>query len=433
MGVKINKIFQPLYTSKKRYFLLTGGRGSLKSSTVHDFIARLTYERGHGVLFTRYTMTSAELSIIPEFQMTLERLKIEQDFHITRNVVTNKRTGSFIYFSGIRAHGKDQTGKLKSIAGITTWVVEEGEDFNDENAFNVIDDSIRTAEKQNRVIWIQNPTTRQHFIYKRFIKPSSRKRMMMGYDVTVSNHPKIEHIHTTYHIAEKLGYLSKDWLDKAEEAKRRLEEQIVEIRNTSNSGDVRSKIKEAIYGSHYYLNYIGGWLERAKGAIFVNWIEGEFDESVIKCYGMDYGYYPDPLALIEVGVDKKRRRIYVREKIYATGVDDVGEALEGAKVGYYNMIVADTSEPRTTRRLRKRGFNVVKAVKEKIADDIREINTWVIVVDPESENIKMELNEYKWNDKKASIPIDAFNHLLDAMRYAFNRLVKGKRSKVVVS
>ncbi len=74
-GVKINKVYNPLYTSDKRYFLITGGRGSLKSTTIHDFVSRLTYQIGQGILFTRYTMTSAEKSIIPEFKETLKKLK----------------------------------------------------------------------------------------------------------------------------------------------------------------------------------------------------------------------------------------------------------------------------------------------------------------------------------------------------------------------
>ena len=63
---RVKKIYSTLYTSKKRYFFITGGRASLKSTNVQEFIARLTFEQGHGVLFTRYTMTSAAKSISPE-------------------------------------------------------------------------------------------------------------------------------------------------------------------------------------------------------------------------------------------------------------------------------------------------------------------------------------------------------------------------------
>ena len=164
---KIDEAFKPLYTSKKRYFFITGGRGSLKSTSVHDFISRLTYEEGHGVLVTRYTMASAEKSIIPEFKIVATRNGSIKDFDITQSKITNKITGSFILFSGIKTNSGDQTANLKSLAGITTWIIDEGEDFKDEKTFDDIDDSIRTNEKQNRVIWIQNPTTYEHFIYKR--------------------------------------------------------------------------------------------------------------------------------------------------------------------------------------------------------------------------------------------------------------------------
>ena len=56
---------------------MSGGRGSLKSHSLHDFILKLTYEKGHGVLFTRYTMTSAKASIIPEFKEAISRLGVD--------------------------------------------------------------------------------------------------------------------------------------------------------------------------------------------------------------------------------------------------------------------------------------------------------------------------------------------------------------------
>ncbi|NIQ16564.1 MAG: PBSX family phage terminase large subunit, partial [Candidatus Dadabacteria bacterium] len=263
---EVDKIFAPLFRSNKRYFLLTGGRASLKSTTVHQFIARLTYQKGHGILFTRYTMTSAEKSIIPEFKVILDRLGITQEFHITKNVITNKKTGSFIYFSGIKTSSGDQTANLKSISGITTWIIEEGEDFNDERAFDVIDDSIRTIDKQNRIIWIQNPSTKTHFIYQRWIKPKNKQVKIHGYNVTISDMPNVEHIHSTYRYA--LKYLDESWIAKKDRWKQ------------------LAKESQNPYKSHYYHNYIGGWLEKAEGVIFENWETGSFDESLNFCYGM---------------------------------------------------------------------------------------------------------------------------------------------------
>lgn len=262
---KINETYKPLFYTTCRVILLTGGRASGKSTVVHHFISLLTFEVGHGVLYTRYTMTSAEKSIIPEFKKIIELNGTIDFFDITHNKITNKRTGSFILFSGIKTSSGDQTANLKSLSGITTWVVEEGEDFNDEDAFDRIDDSIRTNEKQNRVIWIQNPTTQEHFIYKRFIANTQKQIDCEGYKVTVSDHEDVEHIHTTYHIAKE--YLSESFLKKVSD---------LEQNNPKK----------------YYHTFIGGWLDKAEGVIFENWETGNFDTSIPFIYGLDLGFFP---------------------------------------------------------------------------------------------------------------------------------------------
>jgi len=206
MGLTIhnsNKDFQKLYTTDKIYIVLTGGRASRKTYEVHEFIARLTYEKGHGVLFTRYTMVTAEKSIIPEFKGTLQRLGVESDFHITKTHIINKRTKSFIFFTGIKTSSGDQTGNLKSLPGITTWVIEEAEDYKDAQGFRDIDDSIRKDGIQNRVIWVQNPSyADESFFYQRFFKGHEVYNTVTykgrEYEYVTTSHPDVENIHTTY-------------------------------------------------------------------------------------------------------------------------------------------------------------------------------------------------------------------------------------------
>ena len=419
--------FEKLYKSNKRYFFITGGRGSLKSVNAHEFAAKLTFETGHGILFTRYTMKSAETSIIPEFIKVINRLGLGAYFHITKTRVINKTTGSFILFSGIKTNSGDQTANLKSISGITTWIIEEGEDFLDELAFDTIDDSIRTIERQNRVIWIQNPSTKEHFIYKRWILPSNKKIKVEGFDVTVSNVEEVEHIHTTYRIAEKEGYLVQSWLDKAHKSIKKMED---EIFTTTKSWDkskeeLEHKVRIIKHTCHYYYNYIGGWLEKAVGVIFDNWIEGEFDSSIPFLHALDYGYSPDPLAVGTIALNERRKRIYVKDRIYATEVNDIPAALEEVGVMKKELIVCDTNEKRTTAAIKKKGYNIQRAIKNSVAEDIREIKQYLIIVDPSSSNFKAELNNYAWNDKKASIPIGEYNHLMDGMRYGYRRLKYG--------
>ena len=395
--LKINKVFKPLYTSKKRYFLVTGGRGSLKSTTVHDFACRLTYEVGQGIMITRYTMTSAEKSIIPEFKETLIRNGSINNFHITRDRAINLLTGSFVLFTGIKTSSGTQTANLKSLAGITTWVIEEGEDFDDEKAFDTIDDSIRSNLKQNRVIWIQNPSTREHFIYKRWLEKSNRNEDVKGYPVTVSNHEDVEHIHSTYHIAEQ--YLSKSFLKKAEDSK-------------------ESK------PNWYYHNYIGGWLEKAEGVIFENWIKGKFDDTLPYVYGMDFGYVNDPTAITKVAVTNDK--IYVKEMLYKTGLstDGIIAAMQARDINKTDLIIADNAEPRLIAEIQQEGYNIIPCKKGK--DSVRlglvKMMDYTIVSEEDDYNMHTELNNYVWNDKRSNTPIDKFNHLIDSFRYAFDKL-----------
>ena len=400
---QINESYKPLYTSKKRYFLVTGGRGSLKSTSVHDFISRLTFEVGHGVLFLRYTMTSAEKSIIPEFKEAIQRNNSYKLFQFRGDRVTNLKTGSFIMFAGVKTSSGNQTATLKSIPGLTTMVIDEGEEFTNEKDFDTIDDSIRSNDAVNRVIWIMNPTTPEHFIYKRWIEPANKQIQIEGFGVTISNLDSVEHIHTTYHLAEQAGYLPESWIDKA---------------NKSKENNPK----------HYYHNYIGGWLEKAEGAILPDWTVGTFDESLPFCYGLDFGFNPDPCGLIKVAIDKKNKKIYAEEMAYLQnlGTDDIEKLLKD-RTGANGMIIADSAGKITIHDLRQRGLNVQACVKGSgsIIAGLKKIMDYEIIVCGNSPNLKTELNNYIFNDKKAGIPIDKFNHLIDPLRYAFDRLERG--------
>jgi phage terminase large subunit len=384
-GIKIHKAYAPLITSKKRYFFLTGGRASLKSTTIHDFASRLSYEKNHGILITRYTMSSAEKSIIPEFESSIKLNNSFSDFHKSGNKYTNKHTGSFILFSGIKTSSGDQTASLKSLAGITTWIIDEGEDFQDETTFDDIDDSIRGNWNQNRVVWVQNPSTKEHFIYNRWIEGNSKMIDIEGELVPISNHEDVEAIHTTYHIAEKLGYLSDSFLTK--------------LKKVKESNPLKYKHK-----------YLGGWLDKAEGVIFENWREGEFDDSLPAIIGMDFGYVTDPTTAVSVAVCNTTMKLYVKGHLYKTGLstDEIAKELS-VFASKNDLIIGDNAEPRLISELWDKGFNM---------------QDYEIIVHPDSHDIKKELNNYAWHDKKSNTPQDNYNHYIDAIRYAFTDLVE---------
>jgi len=395
MGIKINKAYKPLITSKKRYFFLTGGRGSLKSTTIHDFSSRLSYQKNHGILVTRYTMASAEKSIIPEFESSIKLNGSYKDFVKSGNKYTNIHTGSFILFSGIKTSAGDQTANLKSLAGITTWIIDEGEDFKDETTFDDIDDSIRGSWNQNRIIWIQNPSTKEHFIYKRWIEDTHTFIKIEGEQVIVSNDPRVEAIHTTYHIAEELGYLSQSFLDKISDTKK----------NNYNK---------------YKHKYLGGWLSRAEGVVFTNWKYGKFNPDNLQVtYGQDYGFSVDPSTLIGVAIDRKRKIIYVKEHLYKAGLTTSQISQVNLEVCGRSLIIADSAEPRLIAELRKAGCNILGADKGpgSISLGIALLLDYEIIIEENSSNVAKEFNNFVYLNKGSKLYVDDFNHAIDPLRY----------------
>ena len=87
----------------------------------------LTRENGHVILFTRYTLVSAAISIIPEFIEKIELMQMEDQFVVTKDEIINILTGSKIIFKGIKTSSGTQTANLKSLQGVTTWVLDEAE------------------------------------------------------------------------------------------------------------------------------------------------------------------------------------------------------------------------------------------------------------------------------------------------------------------
>jgi phage terminase large subunit len=392
--IHLNPKFKQLFT-ESRYFICTGGRGSSKSFSINTFLLLLTYEQGHIILFTRYTLVSAHISIIPEFIEKIELLGKEHEFLITKDEITNLVTGSKIIFKGIKTSSGQQTANLKSLAGVTTWVLDEAEELTDEDTFDKIDLSIRHKTKQNRVILILNPATKEHFIYSRFFE---QRGVNEGSNLTKGD---ATFIHTTYE--DNITNLSESFINQIESIKR----------------NNLQKFNHVI---------LGGWLDKAEGVIYSNWKIGEYLQTDLSCYGQDFGFSIDPTTLIQVSIDNKHKRIYAKELLFKAGLttSDIF-TLNSKLVALNGLIVADSAEPRLISELKSKGLNIKGIEKPKITDRIALVQDYELIIDENSTNLIKELNNYSWHDKKSETPIDNFNHLLDALGYAvWDLLVKKK-------
>ena len=374
-----------LLGSDSRYFVITGGRGSGKSYSLNSFLLLLTYEVGHVILFTRYTLTSAHVSIIPEFIDKIETADLNNDFYITKDEIINKITGSKILFKGIKTSSGTQTANLKSLAGVTTWVLDEAEELTDEDTFDKIDFSIRAKGIQNRVILVLNPATKEHFIYKRFFESKGVKdgSNIIKKDTT--------YIHTTY--LDNYENLSESFILQIEDMKARRKQK-------------------------YEHQILGGWLDKAEGVVFTNWSFGKFNPNDLPTsFGLDFGFSIDPDTLIEVAIDKDHKKIYVKEHLYQNGLRMEQLATICLNKADNKLIIADSAEDRLIVDLRHKGLNIEPIKKGTIESGVTMMLDFDIIVDESSSNIAKEFNNYAYLNKGSKLYIDSFNHAIDAIRY----------------
>ena len=383
--IKLNKKYIPLFESDSRYYVITGGRGSGKSYALNSFLLLLTYEVGHTILFTRYTLTSAHISIIPEFTDKIETAGLSEDFYITKDEIINTTTNSKIIFKGIKTSSGTQTANLKSLAGVTTFVLDEAEELVDEDVFDKIDLSVRHNTKQNRVILILNPVTKEHFIYKRFFEG---RGVESGQSLTKGDST---YIHTTY-------------LDNQKNLSASFIQQVEHLKETN-----AKKYQHAI---------LGGWLDKAEGVVFTNWQFGPFNPNGLQTsFGMDFGFSIDPDALTEVAIDKTKKIIYIKEVIYERGLKThVLAKLMKDKVGG-GLIIADSAEPRLIDDLKYQGINIQPVKKGTIESGIVRMQDYQIILDPQSTNLAKEFNNYCYLNKASKLYIDDWNHGIDSARY----------------
>jgi len=156
--------------------------------------------------------------------------------------------------------------------------------------------------------------------------------------------------------------------------------------------------------------------------IFPNWEYGDFNTSLPYGYGLDFGFHPAPDAMLKSAIDKKNHIIYWDEKFYNSGLlpEELNEKVIEAKGKTQDRIIADSSAARMVAYLKSKGHNIHGVSKKgTIAEWIRLMQDYRFIITEDSFNLAKELNNYMWLDKKAGIPDDNWNHLIDGGRYFF--------------
>lgn len=375
--------------------MVKGSRASKKSKTTALWhIVKLIEYPMSNVLVVRKTERTLRDSCYSDLKWAIQRLGLDSFFNCTVSPleITYKPTGQKILFRGM-----DDPLKLTSISVPQGYIcfcwIEEAYEINKESDFDMLDESIRGELPPGlfkRLTITFNPWSERHWLKKRFFDKE---------DDSV--------------LALTTNYLCNEWLDEADKA-------LFERMKVNNP-------------RRYQVAGLGNW-GIVDGLIFENWKEKEFnlDDIKINCesiFGLDFGYTNDPTALFCGMLDKANKKIYVFDEIYEKGLSNAAIYQRVNSKGFSKeLITADCAEPKSIDELRSLGLYRItgaKKGKDSIMNGIQFIQDYEIIVHPKCVNFLTEISNYTWDKDKfgnaINKPVDDFNHLMDAMRYAIER------------
>lgn len=395
----VGKGYKSYWNFRGRYAACKGSRASKKSKTtaLRIIYNMMKYDKSN-TLVVRKTYRTLKDSCFTDLKWATRRLEVEHlwEFKYSPLEATYLPTGQKILFRGL-----DDPLKITSITvdyGFLCWVwLEEAYEITSEKDFDTLDESIRGELPP--YLWKQwmitfNPWNEHHWLKKRFFD--------------VKNDPDI--------LAITTNYKCNEWLDEAD------------LRLFDNMKEKNPR--------RYQVAGLGNW-GIVDGLVYENWKEEEFTlDQVINCdsvNGIDFGYTNDPAAVFIGFIDTENKKIYVWDEIYKKGLSNKRLYEEIENVHYQKKsFTADCAEPKSIDELRGYGLRVEKSQKGKdsITHGIQYIQDFEIIIHPRCVNFITEIGNYTWDEdrlgNKINRPIDDFNHLMDAMRYAVEKYTFGR-------
>ena len=171
--MQVAEVFAPLFTSRKTFNVLAGGRGSGKSYAAALYaVKRMREEENLLVLVCREYMSAISESSKNVLEEMVASLKLENDFEISRNEIECKVTGSRAIFKGLER----SVGSVRSIEGVGLCIIDEGQLIS-RASMRALLPSIRKQGAQ--FLFIINPTNAADPIYADYIKNHDPKTTLL--------------------------------------------------------------------------------------------------------------------------------------------------------------------------------------------------------------------------------------------------------------
>ena len=397
----VGKGYKDFWNFKGRYRVCKGSRGSKKSKTTALFFiySMMKYPEAN-LLVVRKVYRTLKDSCFTDLKWAINILGVQDYWSVKESPleIIYIPTGQKILFRGL-----DDPLKVTSITvetGNLCWAwIEEAYEINKEQDFNMLDESIRgTVEEPlyKQITLTFNPWNERHWIKKRFFDAEDDNIM-----------------------AKTTNYMCNEWLDESDK-------KLFEDMKKNNP-------------RRYQVAGLGNW-GIVEGLVYENWEEKEFDvneiskrKGVKSAFGLDFGYTNDPSAFFCGLIDIANKEIYVFDEIYKNAMKNREIAEEIIRKGYgKEKIVADSQEPKSIDELYDLGLKGIRKSRkgrDSINNGIQYIQDYKIIIHPRCVNFITEISNYMWDkdkfDNPVNKPVDDFNHLMDAMRYALESYSKG--------
>lgn len=389
-----NPVYLPYLDNMARTQIFYGGSSSGKSVFIAQRCIYDLLRGGRNYLVTRQVARTARGSVYQQLTRIIDEWGVGELFTINKSdMLITCQNGYQIIFGGL-----DDVEKLKSIVpakgSVTDIWVEEATETERATVKQLLKRQRGGSDETPKRLTLSfNPVLQTSWIYTDYFAPLGWADNQTEYTSDTLSILKTWYVHNRF--------LTQD-----------------DIADLENETDEYFK-SVYTYGQWGILGDV----------IFTNWTVEDLSDKhaqfINRRHGLDFGFSSDPAAVVQTHYDKPRKTIYIYDELYERGLTNDVLADEILKACGKDAVVCDSAEPKSVTELRLLGVNALSAKKGK--DSINHGIQWLrqqkIIIDKKCINTQNEFRQYQWKqDKDGNAlrqPIDRNNHILDALRYAY--------------